>query len=114
MFDVVISDLLTKYEDLIKIKKKIYEDVEFQNMLDAEQNKTELLITFAPLKVEVDEFDELMEIDNNEDEKEEENLKLKERMLQLQRVVIEQGWILLLRWIWGGARVFAKTHLKTD
>ena len=94
IFDVVISDLLTQYKDSIKIKKKIYEDEEFQNILDTDWNKIELLNTFAPLKVEVDKFDELMDIDNTDNDKDEENEKLKETILKLQKVVKEQSELL--------------------
>ena len=94
IFDIVISDLLTKYKDLIKKTKKIYEDEEFQTILDTEWEKNELLNTFASLKVEVDKFDDVMEIDNEDDENKEETLMLKEKISQLQKVINEQSKIL--------------------
>ena len=46
------------------------------------------------MKVEVEKFDDAMEIDDADDEKEEETLKLKERELQWQQVVAEQSKLL--------------------
>ena len=90
-FDVVISDVLTKYKVLIKNAKKLQEDEQFQVILVAKWDKTKLLNAFAPSKVELDEFDEMMEIDDSEDEKEEKRLNLKKRISQLQKVVNEHS-----------------------
>ena len=91
IFDTVISDLLTKYKDLIKRTKKIYEDDEFQAILANDWDNADVLNTFAPLKVEIETFEDAMDLDNDDDEKEEERLKLKEKVLQSQKVVEEQS-----------------------
>ena len=91
IIDVVISDSLRKCAHLIKDTKKLCEDYESQAVLNKIWDKTDLLNTYAPLKLEVEKFDSPMKLDDETEDKEQEKQKLRETVLLLQTVVEDQS-----------------------
>ena len=90
IFEEIINDLITKYRDCVRITKKEFNNETFATSLK-DWDVTDSVNAFAPLKAELSKYTQPTEVDLAHEEMEEENRKLEQRVLQLEKVINEQS-----------------------